>query len=194
LKPTLKWVEGSRSIVQGGLRYEEKLESVPELEVCPKCGRLGRRYIVRKDGRPSIVYAHAYIRIRGKLYKDECLIGPVEYKLDHMYLLKEIGEGALTNVLDNPQYDRMIEHLLSRLIERLLSDKTPPALRGELRRQAENLLQALPSIRSTLEQAITDHDVKYGVLNRRRVLRESEYLEQKMNEELLKKLVRKRKT
>jgi len=181
--------------VQGGLRYEEKLESVPELEVCPKCGRLGRRYlVVGKDGRPVIVYAHAYIRIRGKLYKDECKIGPVEYKPGRMYLLKEIGGDALTNVLDNPQYDRMIENLLSRLIERMLSDKTPPTLRGELRRQAENLLQALPSIRSTLEQAITDHDVKYGVLKQRRILRESEYLERKMNEELLKKLTRKRKT
>ena len=177
--------------MQGGLRYEEKLESVPELEVCPKCGRLGKRYIiVGKDGRPEIVYAHAYIRIRGKLYKDECRIGPVEYKPGRMYLLKEIGEGALTNVLDNPQYDRMIERLLSRLIERLLSDKTPPTLRGELRRQAENLLQALPSFARTLEQAVADHDAKYGVLNQRRVLRESEYLERKMNEELLKKFAK----
>jgi SLT domain-containing protein len=178
--------------VQGGLRYEEKLESVSELEVCPKCGRLGKRYIVAgEDGRPVIVYAHAYIRIKGKLYKDECKIGPVEYVGGSPRLLRELG--VTTNVLDNPQYDLMIENLLSRLIERMLSDKTPPGLRGELRRQAENLLQALPSIRSTLEQAVADHDAKYGVLKQRRVLRESEYLERKMNEELLKKLTKKRK-
>jgi hypothetical protein len=174
-----------------GLR-EDKLEKVPELEVCPKCGRLGKRYIIVEEGRRVIVYAHAYIRIKGKLYRDECRIGPVEYEMGSPHLLRELG--VATNVLDNPQYDRMIENLLSRLIERMLSDKTPPSLRGELRRQAENLLQALPSMRSALEQAIADHDAKYGVLKQRRVLLESEYLERKMNEELLKKIARKRKT
>jgi hypothetical protein len=173
-------------------RYEEKLEKLPELEVCPKCGRLGRRTIVVEDGRAVVRYIHARFRIKGKLYQDVCEIGPIEYRLGSPYLIRELGVTG--NIFDNPQYDRMIENLLSRLIERMLSDKTPPTLRGELRRQAENLLQAFPSFARALEQAITDHDVKYGVLKLRRVLQESEHVEQRMNEELLKKLAKKRKT
>jgi hypothetical protein len=176
----------------GSSRYEEKLESVSGLEVCPKCGRLGRRVVTVTEGRPRIAYVHAYFKIKGKVYHDICWIGPVEYARGSPYLVKELG--VATNVFDHPQYDLMIENLLTRLIERMLSDKTPPALRGELRRQAENLLQAFPSFARALEQAVTDHDVKYGVLKQRRVLPESEHLEQRINEKLLKKLTKKRKT
>jgi len=173
-------------------RYEEKLEKIPELEVCPKCGRLGKRVVIVRNGRAITRYIHARIRIKGKVYEDRCDLGPVKYTWGSPYLIRELGVTG--NIFDNPQYDRMIENLFTRLIERMLSDKTPSTLRGELRRQAENLLQAFPSMRDRLEQAIVDHDVKFGVLKQRRVLPESEYLERKMNDELLKKFIKKRKT
>ncbi|MEM4964981.1 MAG: hypothetical protein QXT13_12620 [Pyrobaculum sp.] len=82
-------------------------------DVCPRCGKTGRRYVLKRNGKPYIYYVHYNAKQR-----QFCYIGPAE-KYDYVERFHNL---ALTNFKDADYYDTLAQVIT--LIVQKSKDKT----------------------------------------------------------------------
>ncbi|MEM1903349.1 MAG: hypothetical protein QXW44_06675 [Pyrobaculum sp.] len=122
----------SRSAADGGASSSSELTNLShddhdDEDVCPRCGKTGRRYTLRRNGKPYIYYVHYNYKQR-----QFCYIGPAE-KYDYVERFHNL---ALTNFKDANYYDTLAQVIT--LIVQKSKDKTEAR-----RRVIETVLRTL---------------------------------------------------
>ncbi|MEM4439482.1 MAG: hypothetical protein QW680_12730 [Pyrobaculum sp.] len=102
LKAILQLLKSQRGAADSDASSSSELTNLShdDEDVCPRCGRVGRRYVLKRNGKPYIYYVH----YSGKK-REFCYIGPAE-KYDYVERFHNL---LLTNFKDANYYDTLAQ-------------------------------------------------------------------------------------